>query len=389
MIGKGVMNIMRIKAKFIYLVFLTALILSLGPIQGEAAEVDDCGLMTQVFAAAEADLGAVGPENTLIITDIGSPAESYIFLDEFYSEFYERDLLYTKNLLVVQNSRNSPLWFAFFDKCSGNCTYIEVSYENKSEISYKVTENINFDTLSKTPKSRAAWNEKVNATVFDGREFAILTISNGWSTGKLDYELMQCLELHNHFCPGVSSGHVLANWMEENYPLEEGVSYTVFSCPNWCKEDVFVKRWDATPGKGGIWVSSLTDDEKEALGGSPAGIFVVTDKNAGTMKAVVLGFNFDVVNANSGAKADDPGWVSKYLADLWLMDKENWDTEGLVSVIAVFDIDADTLAEMKQANTNPYVVLGLLDPAGSTNPLKIGADGTGNLTNGPKPAQKV
>ncbi|WP_245859797.1 FmdE family protein [Methanosarcina spelaei] len=355
------MNTKIIKNKFTYLIFLTALIFSLGAVPGMAAEGCNSNLMAQVFSAAEADLGAVGPQNTLVITDIGSPEESYVFLDDFYSEFYSRDLLYTKNLLTVQNSRNSPLWFAFFNKCSGKCTYIEVSSENESNISYKVTENIKFSKLSKTNESRAAWNEKVNNSVFNGREFAILTISNAWATGKLDYELMQCLEVHNHFCPGVSSGYVLANWMEENYPLKEGVSYTVFSCPNWCKEDVFVKRWDTTPGKGGIWVSTLTDNETEALGGSPAGIFVVTDKNAGTMKAVVLGFDFDVVNANSGVKADDPGWVSKYLADLWLMDKENWDTQGLVSVISVKDIDADTLSKMKQADNNPYVVLGLLN----------------------------
>jgi formylmethanofuran dehydrogenase subunit E-like metal-binding protein len=361
MIGEGVMNTKRIKSKFIYLIFLTALIFSLGAVPGMAAEGCNSNLMAQVFSAAEADLGAVGPQNTLIITDIGSPAESYVFLDDFYSEFYSRDLLHTKNLLAVQNSRNSPLWFAFFNKCSGKCTYIEVSYENESKISYKVTEKINFSKLSKTNESRAAWNEKVNNSVFNGHEFAILTISNAWATGKFDYELMQCLEVHNHFCPGVSSGYVLANWMEENYPLKEGVSYTVFSCPNWCKDDVFVKRWDTTPGKGGIWVSTLTDNETEALGGSPAGIFVVTDKNAGTMKAVALGFDFDVVNANSGVKADDPGWISKYLADLWLMNKKNWDTQGLVSVISVKDIDADTLNKMKQADNNPYVVLGLLN----------------------------
>lgn len=375
MIGTGVINIQRIKAKFICLFFLTALVFSLGSIPGMAAEGSNSNLMAQVFDAAEADLGGIGSDDTLIITDIGSPAESYIFLDDFYSEFYGRDLLYTKNLLVVQNARNSPLWFAFFDKSSGKCTFIEVSYESKNQISYKVTENIDFDLLSKSPESRAAWNEKVNATVFDGREFAILTISNGWATGKLDYELMQCLELHNHFCPGVSSGFVLANWMEENYSLKEGVSYTVFSCPNWCKEDVFVKRWDATPGKGGVWMSALTDDEKEAIGNSPAGIFVVADKNAGTMKAVVLGFDFNIVNAECGAKADDPAWVSKYLADLWLMDRENWDTECLVSVISVMDIDEATLNEMKQADTNPYVILGLLNPAGNVNPSKNGITG--------------
>jgi len=357
----------KIKTKIIDFVLLTILVFSLGSIPGMAHEADNPELMAQVFAAAEANLGGIGPENTLIITDIGSPAKSYIFLDDFYSEFYGKELLYTKNLLIVQNARNAPLWFAFFNKSSGNCTYIEVSYGDENEISYQVTENIDFDTLSASPESIAAWSEKVSAKVFDGREFAIFTISNAWATGDLDYELLQCLELHNHFCPGVSSGYVLANWMEENYPLEDGVSYTVFSCPNWCKEDVFVKRWDTTPGKGGIWVSALTDEEIEAIGNSPAGIFVVTDKNAGTMQAVALGFDFDVVNAKCGAKEDNPAWLSKYLMDLWLMDRENWDEEGLVTEIAVIDIDEDTLSEMKQAGTNPYVVLGLLNPAGNGN----------------------
>ncbi|KKG11900.1 FmdE family protein [Methanosarcina sp. 2.H.A.1B.4] len=381
MIGRSVIANRKIKTKIIDFVLLTILVFSLGSIQGMAAEADNQELMTRVFAAAEESLGDIGPEDTLIITDIGSPAESYVFLDDFYSEFYGRELLYTKNLLIVQNARNAPLWFAFFDKSSGDCTFIEVSYGDENKVSYQVTENINFDALSESPESVAAWNEKVGSKVFDGREFAILTISNGWATGSLDYELMQCLELHNHFCPGVSSGYVLANWMEENYPLEEGVSYTVFSCPNWCKEDVFVKRWDASPGKGGVWVSALTAEEIEAIGGSPAGIFVVTDKNAGTMQAVVLGFDFDALSAECGAKEDDPAWVSKYLRDLCLMDRKNWDKEGLVTEIAVIDIDEGTLSEMKQAGANPYVVLGLLNPAGNVNPSRNGFPGIGRWMN--------
>ncbi len=379
MIRRKMFTNSKIIAKITDFLFLTILVFSLGSIPGMAAENDSQELMAQVFTAAEDNLGGIGPEDTLIITDIGSPAESYVFLDSFYSEFYGRNLNYTKNLLVVQNARNAPLWFAFFNKASGNCTFIEVSYGNKSEISYQATENIDFDNLSKNKKSIAAWNEKVNSTVFDGREFAILTISNGWATGNLDYELIQCLELHNHFCPGVSSGFVLANWMEEKYPLDEEVSYTVFSCPNWCKEDVFVKRWDTSPGTGGIFVSALTDEKIEEIGNSPAGIFVVKNKSAGTMKAVVLGFDFDVVREKCGAKEDDPAWVSKYLMDLWLMDKENWDEEGLVTEIAVIGIDEDTLSEMKQAGNNPYVVLGMLNPEGNVSCSKNGVSGIGGL----------
>lgn len=379
MIRRSVFANKKIKTKITDFLFLTVLIFSLGSMPGMAAEANNPELITQVFAAAEDSLGCIGPEDTLIITDLGSPAESYVFLDSFYSEFYERDLKYTENLLVVQNARNAPLWFAFFNKSSGSCTFIEVSYENSSEIIYQVTENIDFDKLSKNKKSIAAWNEKVNSTVFDGREFAILTISNGWATGSLDYELVQCLELHNHFCPGVSSGFVLANWMEENYPLEEGVSYTVFSCPNWCKEDVFVTRWDASPGKSGIWVSSLEDEELEDIGNSPAGIFVVTNKIAGTMQAVVLGFDFDIVRAECGAKEDDPSWASKYLMDLWLMNRENWNKEGLITEIAVIEIDENTLDEIKQAGTNPYEVLGLVNSEGNASSSKNEISGVEGL----------
>ncbi|MDQ1272332.1 MAG: hypothetical protein QG591_962, partial [Planctomycetota bacterium] len=82
-------------------------------------------------------------------------------------------------------------------------------------------------------------------------------------------------------------------------------------------------------------------------------------------KAVVLGYNSDLVSAQCGAKADDPAWVSKYQKDLWLMNPDNW--EGLVTEIEVIDIDEATLNEMKQADTNPYEVLGLLNQEENVN----------------------
>jgi len=44
---------------------------------------------------------------------------------------------------------------------------------------------------------------------------------------------------------------------------------------------------------------------------------------------------------------------------------------------------------MKRADNNPYVVLGLLNPAGNVNPSKNGIPGIGNWANKFKPMQKV
>ena len=83
----------------------------------------------------------------------------------------------------------------------------------------------------------------------------------------------------------------------------------------------------------------------------------------------MLGYNSDVASANCGAKEGDPDWVSKYMKDLWLMNPENWD--GLVTEIAVIDIDDAALNEMKQADTNPYVVIGLLNLVEDVSPQNL------------------
>lgn len=51
------------------------------------------------------------------------------------------------------------------------------------------------------------------------------------------------------------------------------------------------------------------------------------------------------------------------------MNPENWD--GLVTEIAVIDIDDAALNEMKQADTNPYVVIGLLNLVEDVSPQNL------------------
>lgn len=332
--------------KILRIACLMTLVFALAVMPASAANGNE--LAKNIFNAAENEIGEIG-ENTIIITNLGYPEDTWAYRDAFFEQFFENDLVFTENLVNVQNPAISPLWFAFFDKGSGKCTYIRV--EGK-DVAYQATERIDFAYLD---ANQANWTEKMNNKVFEGYEFSIFTIANACVRG-IDYELLRCLEIHNHFCPGVLSGYMIAQWMETNYPLEDSQSYTVFGCPTWCKEDVFIKLWDCTPGKHKFWNGELTEEQNEKLGGNPAGIFVVWDSKSNSGKAVVLDYDSSICENDPA----DEWWASKYKMVLCLLDSSY---DEVVSEAACIDINADNFARMKLADVNPYVELGLLNPA--------------------------
>ena len=98
---------------------------------------------------------------------------------------------------------------------------------------------------------------------------------------------------HDHLCPGVTSGLFLAKYVEEKLPINNitAESYKVIACPNWCKDDLLQMRWDATPGKSGMFVMALTDAEKKAVP-NIAGIYIRWNDTAKSGDALALGFNW-------------------------------------------------------------------------------------------------
>ncbi len=163
-----------------------------------------------------------------------------------------------RNLVNVHRGYSQPLWFAFFDKASGNCVYIEVNRSyllpwlaeeakgtvNLSEFmetdasalfSRISEENIDPDRLI-TEEGAKAWHHNFVDKTFGGNEFSIVTISAIWSKG-ISNELLRCAELHNHICPGLVSGYYIAQYLKEKYPTERGNKWVVWAVPPWCKDD--------------------------------------------------------------------------------------------------------------------------------------------------------
>jgi formylmethanofuran dehydrogenase subunit E-like metal-binding protein len=248
-------------------------------------------------------------------------------------------------LLDVHSAQSSSLWFFFYEMTSGNGIFLEVNatavtrlmsssagkspktvltelrkMPAKDLFSRIASENVKAENILANP---GAWNEKVTQKVFGGREFSIVTIANATPHGA-PHGLVRSMLFHDHYCPGVTSGYLLVNYLEKHFPLQAASDkYFVFSVPPWCKDDALLTLLNTTPGKSGYAVSYLNDAAKATLKDEYkdiAGIFFRLNSSTNQWEARVLSFSFQDVQKLSGmdAKQGFP-WEYRLKLDLWLL----------------------------------------------------------------------
>jgi len=297
------------------------------------------------------------------------------------------------NLVNVHSAYNKPLWFAFFDKETGDCIYLEVngSYleewlEKESEgvanlsAFLEVDPDILFSKISKenidpdeliTREGAEAWHHNFEEKTFGGNEFSIITISSVWSKG-MSNELLRSAELHNHICPGLTSGYLIAEYLKKHYPLKDDEKWVVWAVPPWCKDDALQQILDATVGKRCMAVMYIPKNISNKLPASYkdiAGIYVKLDKD-GNARAIVLGFNWSKVCSDCNISRKDfrdfksyKWWWARLRADLILMEHE---PEDYISVLMEKDLGNQGSVKMLNAKwmavgANPLVELGILE----------------------------
>jgi len=281
------------------------------------------------------------------------------------------------NLLEVHAARTAPLWVALYDKKSGKAVYSSLNKDKcqelltaekknlkgikKEEIFKKtVCENIRLDYLSANGQE---WDKKMGEKVFDGNEFRIISIVNAVAKGA-PQDLVKGVLYHDHFCPGVTSGYLLANFLEKEMPLcSSAQSYFIISVPVWCKEDAIQTVLNATPGKSGMAILPLNDKQKEKLlpeAKNLAGIYFRTDAKSKKTEALVLGFDFAQGEKLSGLGEQKMfGWEKKFRTVSWELD--NLDKPELfVKVLKRFELkDGEQPQDYVQPGVNVLIKLGL------------------------------
>jgi len=248
------------------------------------------------------------------------------------------------NLLFFQRPQNHPLRMMLFARKTGDAVVI-----NAVDGQF-VADRLNMSAA--TIADKAFWERSKDFAA--GKDmFTLAAIANAWAK-KAPYDFLKCAELHNHICPGLTSGYLLAHYLLDKYPLAEGERYTVVSSPVWCKEDALQVVLDATPGKHGMVVKPLSDEEKAKIKiENPAGMVLIWNAKQKTGRGLALSFNMEAFKALS--PKDAPKAATVIAAVPYLNDPARF-----VSTGAEFPLTEELFKKILAVNTNPDEAAGLV-----------------------------
>jgi formylmethanofuran dehydrogenase subunit E-like metal-binding protein len=272
-----------------------------------------------------------------------------------------------RNTLVEIHSASwGTPWFALFDKGSGFCAYLEVDPLEAAKMakdqatiplglfSVRVTERIDAEYLY---QHAAECKDKFDSMIFGGNEFRIITIANAIAAGA-PTDAVRVFEFHDHYCPGVTSGILMARYLKVHFPPGKS-GYFVHAVEPWCKEDAFLVLLNATPGKRSYAVSYPTEaDRARKVPEAKNASTIVYRQNGQTKRweGLVLGFEW----AETSCPKTGNGIVEKLCADLWYLERME-KPENFIKVIKRFKLpDGISPVEWARPGIDPLRMLGLV-----------------------------
>lgn len=323
-----------------------------------AATVNFCGAATgdeisdSVTNAMKHIRISHGEKSLCVITDA-----SYVMMNGHTTERY-LDVIGEKtgcsigkgNLLLFHRPTTGVLKIALFDKKSWKCSVVEVD-GSKAVLHGPVS--LAFDRLN----DDSAWKE-IQEVIGEADAFTITGIAHQWAAGA-PFDFLKCAELHNHLCAGITSGYFIVKYIQKNYPLREGESYTYISCPPWCKDDGIQMLMDLTPGKHGMFVAALSKEQLARVSDSNvAGVMLVRHGKHAGATALILSYDQNAANEVSGSLKFSGRQAS--ITTLTGLVPFYGSPERFVHVLKKLEIAAGTADSLGMAGINPYEVLGFV-----------------------------
>jgi formylmethanofuran dehydrogenase subunit E-like metal-binding protein len=270
-------------------------------------------------------------------------------------------------LVSLQSRFDQPLWFALYTPNTGQCAYLQIKEDAahnalsngslpKDLFSQSQKARIDAESLFAHPEKFAAYQDQ---GLFGANLFRVTAALNLMAQGAPD-EVLQAIVPHDHYCPGVASGVLMARYIQENiFPDDPKAECFVLSLDPWCKEDALISLLNATPGKRGYGI--LYPGEKEVqkwphpLDETASVVFVRQEDRP--WQGWLLGFDFDQARKEyAGTKPENPA-LEKLALGLWLV--KTIDESGrFVTVHKTFELDQDMHPrELLRPENNPIPML--------------------------------
>jgi formylmethanofuran dehydrogenase subunit E-like metal-binding protein len=241
------------------------------------------------------------------------------------------------NLLFFHRPTNYPLKIAMFFRDTEQC--VVVSSDGRG-IEWK-----KYDFGKKAVAKPSFWARE--DALLSPDTFTIVSLSKAWAAGA-PHDLLKCAEFHNHLCPAIVSGYMIARYITESYPLKKEEAYVWIACPPWCKDDAVQVLLDLTAGKKCLYAVELTEYQKKELTfENPAGMLIIWNEQRNMGKGVVFSFDWE--------KARREDKLQMVIDLLPYAEKP----EEFVSVVRESELTPEILEKLKTSDTNPYKWLGL------------------------------
>lgn len=260
-------------------------------------------------------------------------------------------------LVEIRTGAGVPLWFAVYDPSSGLCAYFEAS-PTGPEGTFRTTavERIDAAYLRTHPAETKA---KFDRAPFGGNEFRIVSIANAVAAGAPD-DVMRVLEFHDHYCPGVSSGILMARYLKKRFPPGKG-GYFIHSVDRWCKEDALMVMLGVSPARGDYAVHYPSEADKkrrlDSIAGADTLVYRQNDAT-GRWEALLLAFEW----AETPCPDTGNGIVDKLCADFWYLERLD-KPEGFIKVLKRIDLPEGFFPrDGARPGIDPLERLGLLKP---------------------------
>lgn len=272
-----------------------------------------------------------------------------------------------RNTLVeVHSAPWTPLWFAVYDKISGYCSYLEI--DDGVEVGTGGGSQVQGTPLFKRNAvaridaeylyaHAEEYNTKFQEKIFGGNEFRIVTIANAVAAGA-PADTVRAFEFHDHYCPGVTSGILIANYLKKHFPAGDG-GYFIQSVSPWCKEDALIAILNTTHGKKGYAVYYPSDEDMAGRTTEAASAdTIVYRENASAEKweGLVIGFKW----AATSCPETGNSYVDKLCSDLWYLERVKA-PEEFVGVVKRFELPEGTIpTDWARPGVDPLEKLGML-----------------------------